>query len=157
MSKQVKFLLALITLCLVLVIYVIISAQVIGIPEEKATRPDSRPIVKEKMEKVDLKKMENNYTNEARKIFAKTELILENMIATSTVEKAEEFVFTADDVKSIKDSFMDLVLPELYMDFHLDLALALTKLEEYLLDGKSESLNKADELIDKARLEALWL
>lgn len=157
MSKQVKFLIGLITLSLVLVIYVIISAQVIGIPEEKGTRPDSRSIVKEKTEKVDLKKLEYDYTNEARKIFAKTELILENIVATSTVGKTEEFVFTAEDVKSIKSNFMDLVLPELYMDFHLDLALALSKLEEYFLEEKFESLNKANELIDKARLEALWL
>jgi len=157
MSKQVKFLIALITLSLGLVIYVIISAQVIGIPEEKGTRPDSQSLAKKKVEKVDLKKLEYNYTTEARKIFTKTELILENIIATGTVKKAEEFIFTADDVKSIKSSFMDLVLPEIYMDFHLDLALALSKLEEYFLEGQSESLNKADELMNKARLEALWL
>ncbi|MCK4554023.1 hypothetical protein KAU19_03600 [Candidatus Parcubacteria bacterium] len=69
----------------------------------------------------------------------------------------DESLITIDDVKQTKNSFLALKMPSKYKDLHLNLVLAMDKMEDYLFDGDEGKLRASQELIKQAKEEYEWL
>ena len=69
----------------------------------------------------------------------------------------DESLITVDDVSRTKNSLLGLKMPAQFKDLHLNLVLAMDKMEDYLIDGDEGKLRESQELIKQAKEEYEWL
>ena len=69
----------------------------------------------------------------------------------------DESLITVDDVSQTKNSLLTLKMPVQFKDLHLNLVLAMDKMEDYLIDGDEVKLRESRELIRQAKEEYEWL
>ncbi|MCK4554592.1 hypothetical protein KAU19_06580 [Candidatus Parcubacteria bacterium] len=69
----------------------------------------------------------------------------------------DESLLTINDVSRTKNSFLALKMPSKYKGLHLNLVLAMDKMEDYLLDGDEGKRLDSERLIKQAKEEYAWL
>ncbi|MEA3463861.1 MAG: hypothetical protein U9R14_02200 [Patescibacteria group bacterium] len=69
----------------------------------------------------------------------------------------DKSILTAEYTKQIKSQLLDLKMPTEFKDLHLNLVLALDKMEDYLINGGEEKLQDSQELINQVKEEYEWL
>ncbi len=139
MSNKTKILLALLIAALILVFYLVIQSKPLSrIPEQSNEQT-------QKIAKVDLEQLENDYKKEAKAILQEySELIKKDDL------KAEE-------LRAARDKLLALKVPAKFKDLHLNLVLALAKEENSLVEGNKEEENSGQEAIDEIKANYTWL
>ena len=66
-------------------------------------------------------------------------------------------ILTSQFVSQAKNQLLALKVPAKFKELHLNLVLALTNLEDYLIDGDEKKLQASDKLINQIRAEYEWL
>jgi len=69
----------------------------------------------------------------------------------------DESLISVDDVSRTKNSILGLKMPVQFKGLHLNLVLAMDKMEDYLVDGDEKKLRESKELIKQAKKEYEWL
>ena len=72
-------------------------------------------------------------------------------------QTADENLLTLEFINQTKNQLLALKMPTKYKDLHLDLILAMTKMEDYLEDGDEGKKAESEELIQQAKTEYEWL
>jgi len=80
-------------------------------------------------------------------------VILNNYLRQSQ----DESLITVDDVSRTKNSLLALKMPVQFKDLHLNLVLAMDKMEDYLISGDEEKLLESEKLISQMKEEYEWL
>lgn len=62
-----------------------------------------------------------------------------------------------DQIRECKKKLLDLKVPSEYKDLHIQLVLAVTKMETYLLDKDEREWSESLEMINKAMADNAWL
>jgi len=135
MKKNEKILISLLIILFFLVLYLILtseSVKQINNPNQQVKKDNS--IV-----------LENDYKPKAKEIF----IDYENLIQNSS--------FTKENIESLKSKLLDLKVPAKFKELHIQLFLALTKMENYL-DQKNEQ-DKSDSLqtVNQLKANYSWL
>jgi hypothetical protein len=64
---------------------------------------------------------------------------------------------TVSEVKSTKDNLLVLKVPAELKDLHVELIMAITRMEDYLNNGNEEDLAESKKIINKAKMDYSWL
>lgn len=142
MTRQYKILLVLLAVAIVAVLYLIINSKPVNDVEKQVV---NEPQKVEKVEKVDLVKLENDYKENFKEIFTNYVLALQDM--DLSVDKA---VF-------IKKQVLDLRVPTNFKDLHLDFVLAITKMENFLTDDDEKEKEEGQRIVDEIKVNYEWL
>ncbi len=170
MSKKGKILLILIVVSLSLVIYLIVSSKPVIIkPDVNTAREKITGSDKSKVEQVDLQKLEDSYKEVVGAILADFERLIEEFKITSTTSPEQEFITATTTAKTkdqqelsekvsiLRNQLMEVKVPTKFKDLHLNLLLALNKMDSYF-NGRNEEEGLAGlDLISEAKINYQWL
>lgn len=171
MSKKGKILLILIVVSLSLVIYLIISSKPVIIkPDVNTAREKITGSDGSKVGQVDLQKLEDSYKGVVGAILADFEqLIIEGFKITSTTSPEQEFITAtttaktenqqelSEKISTLRNQLMEVKVPTEFKDLHLNLLLALNKMDSYLDDRNEEEGLAGLDLISQAKINYEWL
>ncbi len=143
MSKQIKILLVLFIVAAAAVLYLLKTAEPTALIKEQVGRLDEK--LNEKTEKIDLERVKTQYKEDVNKILADYSGLTET--ADATIEQ----------LGSVKDRLLGLRVPSVFKDLHVNLVLAVTKMEDFLSNGDSEDRFFSQEMIDKNKEKYNWL
>lgn len=138
MTKKAKIIVFLLCLSVVLLLYLILTS------EPKAKFPQAiMKIEQNQLTKVE--QLEADYTREVKPIFAEL------------VELINQQKYTNQEVSRLKQQLLNLIVPTKFKNLHLDLFLAIIKMENYLASGKSSEKIESQQLINQAKADYNWL
>jgi hypothetical protein len=170
MSKKGKILLILIVVSLSLVIYLIISSKPVIIkPDVNTAREKITGSDGSKVGQVDLQKLEDSYKEVVGAILADFERLIEEFKITSTTSPEQEFITAtttaetkdqqelSEKVSTLRNQLMEVKVPTEFKDLHLNLLLALNKIDSYLDDRNEEEGLAGLDLISQAKINYEWL
>jgi hypothetical protein len=136
MAKKIKILLALSFVAILAVSYLIITSKPVNNVGKQANKEQV---------KVDLKKLEEEYKAGTKNILTDySALLLNNDL---NLEKVE-----AD-----KNKLLGLKVPAEFKDLHLNFVLAVSKMEDYLKNGKDEDKAASQRMISEIKANYVWL
>ncbi len=140
-----------ITICIILISVLLLPACSITKPaadkqDNGAEQNNKQNNDKQVSEPVDIGLLTKAYQMEVK-------VILNNYLR----QAQDESLITVDDVSRTKNSFLALKMPVQFKDLHLNLVLAMDKMEDYLVDGDEVKLRESQELIKQAKDEYEWL
>ena len=147
MPKKTTFFIFLIIILLIMVVYLIFGPtidnqnQTIGY-EQTANQNNNQQADK----LVDMGLLAKAYKTEVK-------VILNNYLR----QTQDKSILTAEYAEQIKSQLLNLKMPTKFKDLHLNLVLALDKMEDYLIDGCEEKLQASQELINQAKEKYEWL
>jgi len=166
MAKKIKIILFLALVALLLILFVALNTKVISFRgEENTLNPNT-----EKNE--DLAALEDNYKKAAGIIVkeydqlagsiqqaiststATSTLPLEAATTTVAINNPEEFI---EDIEILKAEAMDQKLPAKFKDLHLELALALDDLENFINSADMATLNASLKSVEKLKSFYPWI
>lgn len=104
-----------------------------------------KPVIDKEVVKVDLVQVEADYKIE-------TKNFVNNF---SEIIKREDFV--VDDIKILRDGLLDLKVPAEFKELHLDLVMAIIKMENFLENNYLEDGVASQEIIKKSLESYPWL
>lgn len=136
MGKQTKILLGLFIVALIIVLSWLLFF--------KPVKPVSGP-AKNNIAQVDLKKLEEEYRVETKNILTDYSALLE---ANN---------LSIDKVEADKNKLLDLKVPVQFKDLHLNFVLAVSKMEDFLKNGKSEDRDASRRMISEIKTNYIWL
>lgn len=171
MSQKAKILLFLILISLLLIIYLIVSSEPVTIKQDSDV--DQSEITKQsddKASQVDLAELENNYQKEVRTTMADFEQLIEKVEAigsTTSLDQEPKIATSTTDHKIkteilektsyLRNHLMEMKVPTKFKDLHLNLVLALNKMDSYINDRKEEEKLTSIDLIKEAKINYEWL
>jgi len=135
MTKKAKVLILILCLSLLLIIYLILTSESTltkSLPAETANKA------------ADSGALAATYRQQIAPIF-KSYLEL---------EKGD---YTVDQVTQLKNQLLDLRVPTEYKNLHINLVLALTKMENYLTSGDKAEKVASQQIISQAQADYDWL
>lgn len=135
MTKRAKIYIFLIFLVLVFILYLILTAEPLDKIKNLQLNYQSQKIAD----------LEENYKVEAKQIFNEY-LALINQAG-----------FTQEQIGQIKNKLLDLKVPTKFKDLHINLVLALTKMEDYLTTGEQTKKTDSQQIINQVETENYWL
>ncbi len=135
MTKRAKIYIFLIFLVLVFILYLILTAEPLDKIKNLQLNYQSQKIAD----------LEENYKVEAKQIFNEY-LALINQAG-----------FTQEQISQIKNKLLDLKVPTKFKDLHINLVLALTKMEDYLATGDQMKKTDSQQIINQVETENYWL
>ncbi|NCQ16486.1 hypothetical protein GW814_02445 [Candidatus Falkowbacteria bacterium] len=134
MNKKLKVLLLLLAVLLLLVLYLILTSE--------SAREESRPAPAKNEAAVQL---ENNYTTEAKELFNDY----------SKMVQADSF--TLEGLAALKNKILDLKVPTKFKELHINLVLALTKMENYLNSRNEQEKIFSQQMVNQLKADYSWL
>ncbi len=144
MSKQIKILLLLFVFAaVVFVLYFFKTAKPAVIANKQINKISEK--INKKTDKIDLERVKAQYKNDVNNILSN----YSNLIQTNN--------FTAAQIKSIKKQLLGLKVPSMFKDLHVNLVLAVTKMENFLSNGNSEDKFFSQKMINKSKKNYNWL
>ncbi|RLC36268.1 hypothetical protein DRH27_05460 [Candidatus Falkowbacteria bacterium] len=164
MSKIAKILLLLTFVALLLVLYLIMSSQIITVkPDEANQAAPKKEQAAPQVPKVDLLQLEENYKENIIPIFKEFEQLVNDFWTISSTTSFKELTEKEEEnkvlerISELKIGLMDLTVPEQYRDLHLGLVLCFSKIKNSI-ETKSET-DKSDglSLIGQVKNEHGWL
>lgn len=135
MTKKSKILLFLIFIIFLLFLYLVITSK----PVNNVKLNDDR-----QLGEMDIK-LDENYKKEASRILS---------FYSRLVKEGE---INLDKVKDIKNQLLGLRVPTEFKNLHLSLVFALTKRENYLINGDNKEKLASQQLISQAKANYKWL
>ncbi len=146
-SMRAKILFILLSVSFLLFLYLVISSRPIGykITMERQESIDTFDKTDQNLIKVDKKEQEQNYKQEVKPIFSQCEQLLNQ----------EEI--SVEQIAPIKSNALDLIVPTEYKDLHLNLLLAITKLENFFKEGEDEEKLAYQQIINQLKERYDWL
>ncbi len=136
MTKKIKILLVLSVVAISAVSYLIITSKPVNNTGKQANK---------EQEKVDLKKLEEEYKAGTKNILADYSTLLEDKD------------LSLDKVEVDKNKLLGLKVPGQFKDLHLNFVLAVSKMEDYLKTGKSEDRAASQRMIGEIKANYIWL
>jgi len=128
---------------LLFVFYLILTSENNPAAENDQTNSGQNQPTSEDSKKAEALKSE--YENNSSAIFSEyLELINSPTVA-------------AEEVYAVKQKFLDLKVPVEYKNLHLNLVLALVKMENYLRAGQESDKLESQQLISRAAVNYSWL
>lgn len=171
MTKKAKILLFLILVSLLLIIYLIVSSEPVTIKQDSDVSQSE--IIKQsddKASQVDLEELENNYQKEVRTIMADFEQLIEKVEAigsTTSPDQEPEVATSTTDYKIkteilektsyLRNYLMEMKVPTKFKDLHLNLVLALNKMDDFIESNSEAKRLESQELIERAKIDYEWL
>lgn len=64
---------------------------------------------------------------------------------------------TVSEVEIVRENLFGLTVPAELKDLHLNLVMALTKMEDYLAGNNKEAREESEKIMDQAKLDNNWL
>lgn len=140
--KQTKFFIPLLVAVLFSsVLYLIIVNRSINNLNQAVRQGGDKPAAK-----VDLGLLEANYK-------IKTKLIFDNyQRLTQDPESA-----TVDQIRLTREQLLDLKVPAKFKQLHLDLVMAMSKMEDYINNGDGQKLLDSRQLVAAIKTNNAWL
>lgn len=135
MSKKAKILILLSVIFFLLILYLLITAE----PVKKMDLTDN------KFNTSQLERLTNNYQEQA------------GVIIANYLKLLKDDSYNLDQVKQIKDKLLELKVPTIFKNLHIDLVLALTKMENFLLEGKEPDKIESQRIINQIKADYSWL
>jgi len=134
MNKKLKVLFLLLAVLLLLVLYLILTSE--------SAREESRPAPAKNEAAVQL---ENNYTTKAKELFNDY----------SKMVQADSF--TLEGLAALKNKILDLKVPTKFKELHINLVLALTKMENYLNSRNEQEKIFSQQMVNQLKADYSWL
>ncbi|MBI4812438.1 hypothetical protein HY798_03310 [Candidatus Falkowbacteria bacterium] len=138
MTKKEKILLILFILAFALSLYLAATSKPIA---DKRGRESGGAL----KEKVDLEKMENDYKKDAK-------LILDDYSRLAVAPNAN-----IGEVEQMENKLLSLTVPAKFKDLHLNLVLAMTKMENFLRTGDAEEKTTSQQMIGQIKTDYDWI
>lgn len=136
MTKQIKFLLVLLVIAISAVSYLIVTSKPVNNIGKQTNKSQ---------EKVDLKKLEEEYKTGTKNILTDYSALLESNNLNLEIVEAD------------KNKLLDLKVPGQFKDLHLNFVLAVSKMEDYLKNGKEEDKADSQRMISEIKADYVWL
>ena len=147
MSKKTTFFIFLIIILLIMVVYLIFGPTTDNQNQAINYKQTDNQNNNQQVDKpIDMGLLTKAYQMEVK-------VILNNYLR----QTQDKSILTAEYAEQIKSQLLDLKMPTKFKDLHLNLVLALDKMEDYLIDGSEEKLQTSQELINQAKEEYEWL
>ena len=136
MTKKNKIILIFFIFAFFLVLYLVVTS-------EKTDK--NKQYAGQKIQKVDLGKLESDYKAEAKSILdGYSQLSNNNGI-------------DINEVKQVKNNFLALKVPTKFKDLHLDLVLAMVKMENFLTSGANEEKIASQQIVSRIKANYAWI
>jgi hypothetical protein len=136
MTKKIKILLVLSVVAISAVLYLIITSKPVNNNGKQANKEQV---------KVDLKKLEEEYKAGTKNILTDySALLLSDNLSLEIVE-------------TDKNKLLGLKVPAEFKDLHLNFVLAVSKMEDYLKNGKDEDKAASQRMISEIKANYVWL
>ncbi len=169
MTKNAKVLLALTSISLLLVIYLILSSErVVILSENQNNNMVFKGTEREEL-KVNLEELDKDYKQATKVILKDLDNIMNPNkldISTSSIEQTEEAegdiipLFSGeliDKISSLRNLLMGLKVSDNYKDLHIKLVLGFNKLEKSAIEENKAGWVEGQELIKQIKDEYDWL
>jgi len=134
MTKKNKVLISLLVILLLLVLYLVLTSG--------SVRDESRPAPAKNEDAVQL---ENNYTTEAKELF------------NDYLTMIQADSFTLESLAALKNKILDLKVPTKFKELHINLVLALTKMENYLNSRNEQEKIFSQQMVNQLKADYSWL
>ena len=147
MPKKTTFFIFLFIILLIMVVYLIFGPTINNQNQTIGYKQTSDQNNNQQADKlVDMGLLAKAYKTEVK-------VILNNYLR----QTQDKSILTAEYAEQIKSQLLNLKMPTKFKDLHLNLVLALDKMEDYLIDGCEEKLQASQELVNQAKEEYEWL
>ncbi|MFH1233752.1 MAG: hypothetical protein V1649_03855 [Patescibacteria group bacterium] len=128
---------------LIALFFVFLSATVClmltSMPIQKINNPNLA------LSNISIAQMENGYKAQAKNIFNDyTRLIINNN-------------YTLDQITQIKNRLLNLKVPAKFKELHVNLVLALTRMENWLINKNESEKIACQQIVDQAKTDYDWL
>ncbi|GEM_PF-1130550 len=144
MSKQVKILSVLfVVIAAAAALYLLKTAESVAPLKEQVGKLDKK--LNEKTEKIDLERVKAQYKEDVKGILSDYSFL---------INKPD---VTADQIQALKNRLLDLKVPSIFKDLHINLVLAMTRMENFLSNGNKEDKFFSQEMIEKNKEKYNWL
>ncbi len=137
MLKKQKILIFLLGILLVIVLYLILTSESV----KKTDQPEQGQPAQQEKAAV----LEENYQKMAKPIFIGFEELL------------SKDNFTVDKIIELKNKLLDLKVPAKFKELHIQLVLAMAKMENYLNQKKQEEKTDSLLMINQLKANYSWL
>ncbi len=135
MTTKAKILIMLLSFSLLLIFYLILTSE----PANKSIQ--NKKIISNS---INSQQLETSYKEQVKPIMVRySELIKGN--------------YTIDQVTQIKNKLLGLKMPAKFKNLHINLVLALTKMEDYLTNGENSQKVASQQIISQAKADYVWL
>lgn len=141
MNKKEKILLILVIAALTVALYLIATSSPVN--NTKQSAPDNQ--AGEEGQGIDLVKLEEDYEKEVKSIFAD----YLRLTAEADLDGAR--------VKQIKNKLLALRTPTKFKDLHLNLVLAMVKMEDFFISGAAEEKVASQRLLSEIKANYIWI
>lgn len=133
MTKKLKILICLLIALLLLVLYLILTS-------ESATNKNQSASI----EKTNIQ-MENEYIKQAKEIFS----AYNNLTVSDN--------FTREQVSALKNQLLELKVPTKFKELHINLVMAMTKMENFFDSNNEEEKTSGQQIISQLKNDYSWL
>jgi len=141
MTKKNKFLLVLVGVIFLIFLYLVITSELATV--EFVNEISDKQI--KDINVVSADELRDNYKEGTRGILSQYLKII----------SGDEI--TVEQIENIRNQLLDLKVPTEFKDLHLNLVLALTKMETYLEKGDIDEKINSQQLISQAKANYKWL
>ena len=138
MTKKAKIIVFLLCLSVILLLYLILTSE----PKAKLS---STKVENKQNQLTKIEQLETDYTREVKPIFVKL------------VELISQEKYTNEEISQLKQQLLNLIVPTKFKNLHLDLFLAMIKMENYLESSKLSEKTASQQLISQAKADYSWL
>jgi len=135
MTKRERVLIILIFVFLLASVYLILISKPARKVDQLNLTSDNRAIAL----------MEEKYQEQAKNIF----IDYEKLIADNN--------YALEQITQIKNKLLDLKTPAKFKELHLNLVLALMRMENWLIDKNESEKTKSQQIIDQIKIDYSWL
>ena len=135
MTKKTNILIILLLVALALVLYLILTSE--------SVKPTAETVEPTPNESAAL--LEADYQEKAKPIFVDFEKL------------AGEDNFTVEKITELKNKLLDLKVPSKFKELHIQLVLAMAKMENYLNQKKLEEKAASRQMINQLKANYSWL
>lgn len=136
MSKKLKILVVLLVIILALFFYLVLTSQSLNGGEAVKGENESQKIKE---------KLVSDYKNSA------------NRILTDYWQLSQGKDVSAEEGEYLKNRLLELKVPADFKELHLNLVMALVKLENYWQTGDEGEKSESERLVNQAKLNYDWL
>ncbi|MDO9399200.1 MAG: hypothetical protein Q7T79_00720 [bacterium] len=135
MIKREQILISLIFVFLLVAIYLVFTSKTIQkVDQSNLTTAN-----------VDIAQLEEKYQTQVKKIFNNYEKLIVNNN------------YTLDQIVQIKNRLLNLQVPTKFKDLHINLILALTRIENWLMNKDETEKVIAQQIIDQIKIDYSWI
>ncbi len=138
MSKNAKILIILLAVVVLAAIYLLFNLHSLARNKQEGAKVAQTSAV-------DLKKMETDYKARSKTILADYEKLAEE----PDVKEAQ--------IQGAKSRLLDLKVPTQFKDLHINLVLAMVKMEDFLKTGDANEKIASQQMINQAKASYGWL